>query len=77
MLVDPEDDRGLCHDFMSEVVRRFGEDETMREALVGAAAVLSQQLAGMTMNDNYKPYVLVSRVPWDIGRRGSDGVSGA
>ncbi|KAI9793503.1 MAG: hypothetical protein M1816_007935 [Peltula sp. TS41687] len=61
LLVDPEDDRGLCHDFLTEAVRRFGEDDSMKEALVGAVEELSRQLAGMTMNDNYKPYILALR----------------
>lgn len=60
LLVDPEDDRGLCHEFLSEAVSRFPEDETVREALVGAIEELSLQLSKMTMNDDYKPYVLVS-----------------
>lgn len=59
LLVDPEDDRGICHDFLVEVVRRFGEDESIRDALLDAVEELSRQLATKTMNDNYKPYVLV------------------
>jgi hypothetical protein len=31
-----------------------------QKALVGAVEDLSRQLAKMTMNENYKPYVLVS-----------------
>lgn len=61
LLVDPEDDRGLCHEFLSEAVSRFPEDETVKEALVGAIEELSRQLSKLTMNDDYKPYVLVSR----------------
>lgn len=60
LLVDPEDERGICHDFLSEAVLRFEEDDTIKIALVGAIEDLSRQLAKMTMNDNYKPYVLVS-----------------
>lgn len=61
MLVDPEDDRGICHDFLTEAVSRFEEDESTKEALVEAVVELSRQLASMSMNDNYKPYILVSR----------------
>ena len=61
LLVDPEDDRGVCHDFLSEIVLRLDEDEPMKEALVGAVEELSQQLQDITMNDDFKPYVLVSR----------------
>lgn len=66
LLVDPEDDRGLCHEFLSEAVSRFPEDETVKEALIGAIEELSRQLSRMTMNDNYKPYVLVSAVHPDF-----------
>ena len=59
LLVDPEDDRGLCHDFLSEAISRFPDDEMAETALVGAAEDLSRSLAKMSMNDNYKPYVLV------------------
>lgn len=62
LLVDPEDDRGLCHDFLTEAVRRLGEEELMKEALVGAVDELSRRLAKMTMNDDYKPYILVSGI---------------
>ncbi|KAI9829054.1 MAG: hypothetical protein M1832_000077 [Thelocarpon impressellum] len=61
LLVDPEDDRGVCHDFLSEAVLRFDEDEAVKEALVGAVEELSQQLARLTMNDDFKPYVLALR----------------
>lgn len=60
LLVGPEDDRGLCHEFLSEAVSRFPEDETVKEALIGAIEELSRQLSKLTMNDNYKPYVQVS-----------------
>jgi ubiquitin conjugation factor E4 B len=36
------------------------EDESAQEAVLGAVEDLSRQLAGMTMNDHYQPYVLVS-----------------
>ncbi|KAI9811934.1 MAG: hypothetical protein M1826_003006 [Phylliscum demangeonii] len=61
LLVDPDDDRGVCHEFLSEAVKRSDEDESIKEALVNAADELSRQLAEMTMNDNYKPFVLALR----------------
>ncbi|KAL8917560.1 MAG: hypothetical protein Q9172_005785 [Xanthocarpia lactea] len=61
LLVDPEDDRGICHDFLTEAVSRFAEDDTIEPALVGAVEDLSRQLARMTMNDDYKSYVLALR----------------
>ncbi|KAI9875503.1 MAG: hypothetical protein M1830_008404 [Pleopsidium flavum] len=57
LLVDPEDDRGLCHEFLSEAVSRFAEDDTVKEALMGAVEEMSRQLSKMTMNDDYKPYI--------------------
>jgi len=62
LLVDPENDRGICHDFLSEAVTRFEEDDSIRVALVEAMEQLSQELAKMSMNDNYKPYVMVSEM---------------
>ncbi|KAK8158585.1 ubiquitin conjugation factor E4 [Phyllosticta citrichinensis] len=61
LLVDPEDDRGLCHDFLNEAVSRFEEDESIKEALVGAMEQLSIELASKNMNDDYKGYVLALR----------------
>lgn len=60
LLVDPEADTGLCHDFLSEAISRFGEDESVKEVLVGAADELSQKLGALTMDDAFKPYILVS-----------------
>ena len=60
LLVDQEDDRGLCHEFLTEAISRFPEDESVQEAIVGAVEELSRQLAKMSMNDDYKPHVLVS-----------------
>lgn len=61
LLVDPENDRGVCHDFLNEAVSRFNEDESVKEVLVGAMEQLSQQLAKLSMNDDYKPYMLAMR----------------
>ncbi|KAI9696955.1 MAG: hypothetical protein M1836_004916 [Candelina mexicana] len=61
LLVDPEDDRGICHDFLTEAISRFEDDESTKDALVEAVIELSRQLASMSMNDDYKPYVLALR----------------
>lgn len=61
LLVDPENDRGLSHDFLAEAVSRFADDDTIEPALVGAVEDLSRQLARMTMNDDYKSYVVALR----------------
>ncbi|KAI9754266.1 MAG: hypothetical protein M4579_004797 [Chaenotheca gracillima] len=58
LLVDPEDDRGICHDFLTEAVARFPEDESIRNVLVDAVEEMSRQLATKTMNDDYKPCLL-------------------
>jgi len=42
-------------------VSRFKDDDTVQTALVEAVEDLSHQLAKMTLNDNYKPYVLALR----------------
>lgn len=56
---DPEDDRFVDHDFLTEAVSRFSEDDTVQGALVGAIEDLSRQLAVMNMNNDYKPYIMV------------------
>ncbi len=59
LLVDPADDRGICHDFLTEAVRRLPADESIRDVMLDALEEISRQLAGMTMIDNFKPHVLV------------------
>lgn len=61
LLVDPESDRGICQDFLSEAVARFPEDESIKEVLVGAVEQLSRDLATKTMNDDYRQYVTALR----------------
>ncbi|KAK8202687.1 putative ubiquitin fusion degradation protein UfdB [Phyllosticta capitalensis] len=61
LLVNPEDDRGLCHDFLNEAVSRFEEDESIKDAFVGAMEQLSAMLATSNMNQDYKAYVLALR----------------
>lgn len=60
LLVAQEDDRGVCHEFLTEAISRFPDDESAKEALVGAVEDLSRQLAKLSMNWDYKPYILVS-----------------
>ena len=57
LLVDQEDDRGLCHDFLLEITSRFAEDDGAKDVMVGAVEELSAQLAPVSMNGNFKPYV--------------------
>lgn len=60
LIEDPEDERGIDHDFFTEVIARFSEDDSIQGALVGAVEDLSQDLARMNMNSDYKPYIMVS-----------------
>ncbi|KAF4314115.1 ubiquitin conjugation factor e4 [Botryosphaeria dothidea] len=61
LLNDPEDERGICHDFLTEAVSRFEEDESIKDALVGAMEELSHELSKKSMNDQFKPYMLALR----------------
>jgi hypothetical protein len=59
LLLEPEEERGISPDFLAEMEARFEEDESIKPMLRKAVIGLSQQLATLTMNDNYKPYVHV------------------
>lgn len=60
LLLDPDSDSGICHDFLSEAVSRLHEDESLKEKFVESIEILSQRLARTSMNDDYKPYVSVN-----------------
>ena len=57
LLADPECDTGICSDFLQEASNRFEEDDSIKDAIVGAAEELSRQLAGKTMVDDYQFYL--------------------
>ncbi|KAI9048700.1 hypothetical protein LZ554_007531 [Drepanopeziza brunnea f. sp. 'monogermtubi'] len=57
LLLEGGEDNGICPDFLSEVVSRFDEDETVKPMITKAIAGMSLQLSNMNMNDNYKPYI--------------------
>ena len=59
LLLDSEDDRGICHDFLTEAVARFDEDESIKEALVGAVEELSRRLSVKSMDSDYQSYTPV------------------
>ncbi|OJJ41121.1 hypothetical protein ASPWEDRAFT_34613 [Aspergillus wentii DTO 134E9] len=61
LLLDPEEDRGVDFEFISEAVKRFDEDESIKPAFIAAVEELSQELAEMNINDDYKPYVTALR----------------
>jgi ubiquitin conjugation factor E4 B len=61
-LKDPDSDGGICPDFLTEAMLRWpGEDDAIKNLLVGAVEQISADLSKMTMNDNYKPSMLALR----------------
>ena len=62
LLLDPEDDKGVDFELLSEAVKRFEEDENIKPAFIAAVEEMSKDLAAMTINDDYKPYVTVCSV---------------
>lgn len=46
-------------EFIGEAVGRFNEDESIKPAFIAAVEEMSQELAGLTINDDYKPYLTV------------------
>lgn len=60
LVLEPDDERGLDHEFYTEMIAHFSEDEALQPAVVAAVEELSQQLARKSMNDNYRPHVAVS-----------------
>jgi ubiquitin conjugation factor E4 B len=61
LLSDPECDTGICTDFLTEASSRFDEDETIKEAIVGAAEELSRQLSEKNMLQDYTNYIRALR----------------
>ena len=61
LLDNPEDDTGICHDFLTEVTARFSEDDTLKEAFISAIEQLSQQLAAKSMDSDYRSYTSLLR----------------
>ncbi|KAF8862296.1 hypothetical protein BDZ45DRAFT_616996 [Acephala macrosclerotiorum] len=57
LLLEGGEDRGICPDFLTEIVSRLDEDETVKPMLTKTVARLSEDLAKLTMNDNYKPHI--------------------
>lgn len=62
LIMGPDDERGICYDFLTEASLRMGEDDTVKEAMVGAMEDLSRRLAQVSMIGDYKPYILILRV---------------
>ncbi|KAK5094706.1 Ubiquitin conjugation factor E4 [Exophiala xenobiotica] len=61
MLMDPEDEGGVDHDFIIEATTRWEDDDSIAAAFVAAVEELSRRLAGITMDGEYRPYVGIMR----------------
>ncbi|KAF2101129.1 hypothetical protein NA57DRAFT_65398 [Rhizodiscina lignyota] len=61
LLVDPEADHGVCFEFLSEAVSRLPEDEGARDALVEAMIQCSRQLSKISMDGDFRPYMMALR----------------
>ncbi|KAJ9498426.1 Ubiquitin conjugation factor E4 [Exophiala xenobiotica] len=61
LLADPDEDRGVDHDFLTEVTTRFEEDDTIKQTFVRAVEQLSRRLAKMTMDGDYRRYTAMLR----------------
>ncbi|KAJ5938747.1 hypothetical protein N7466_001881 [Penicillium verhagenii] len=68
LLLDPEDDRGVDFEFISEAVKRSVpdqdgsvEDSSIKPAFIAAVEELSAGLSKMDINDDYKPYSMALR----------------
>jgi ubiquitin conjugation factor E4 B len=59
LLLGPDNDQGICFDFLAEASARISEDDTVRDALVGAIEDISQRLSRVSMNGDYRPFMLV------------------
>lgn len=61
LLQEVETEGGLCMDFFGEAVARMDEDDTIAPLFTKAMVDISGKLALMSMNDDYKPCINVSR----------------
>lgn len=57
ILRDIDHDHGLCSEFFQEALSRFDEDDTIEPLFTKAMVDISSQLAKLSMNDPYKPYM--------------------
>ena len=59
MVDDPEDERFMDAEFLDQLVARCSEDESLPPVVAEAAEYLSQKVSKMSMNDDYKPCIMV------------------
>lgn len=57
MLKEPESDTGICYDFLTEASARFEEDDSIKDAVVGALEELSERLATKQMLGEERAYI--------------------
>ncbi|KAK3320636.1 ubiquitin elongating factor core-domain-containing protein [Cercophora scortea] len=57
LLRDVDNEAGLCMDFFTEALARLDDDDSIAPLFTKAMVDISNKLATMTMNDDYKPYV--------------------
>lgn len=61
LLAEPESEAGIDADFLAEISTRFDEDESYPNLVISAIEQMSSQLSQLTMEDNYKPYMIALR----------------
>lgn len=59
LLKGVQDENGLDQDFIKEAIKRFDDDEMIPALFDDAMVQISNKLAGMSMDDDYKPYIQV------------------
>ncbi|KAI0181688.1 ubiquitin conjugation factor E4 [Hypoxylon sp. FL1284] len=57
LLRNHDNEDGICLDFFTEAVSRLPDDDSIAGIFTEAMVTMSDTLATMTMNDDYKPYI--------------------
>lgn len=60
-LAAPESDIGICPDFLTQASILIEDDDSIKDAMIGAVEQLSSQLADLDMLKGYEPYVTALR----------------
>ncbi|KAJ5112297.1 hypothetical protein N7532_000342 [Penicillium argentinense] len=61
LLREPEDEKGMDFEFISEAVKRFEEDENLKPAFISAVEEMSVELSTKDINEDYKQYATALR----------------
>lgn len=59
MVDNPDGETGTCFDFFQEAATRVQEDEDARNVLVGAMVLCSNRLGKISMDGDYRSYMMV------------------